>query len=94
MPADLTEKTERYGRMLAEALEAAEPAPPGGTPLADGAADCLAMAGAYLEDGRHFREDDDPVNALAAFAYGHGWLDAGARVGLLSVPREGELFTI
>ena len=94
MPADLSEKTDRYGRLLAEAIEAAEAAPPAGTPLADGANDCLEMAEAYLEDGRHFRRDDDPVNALAAFAYGHGWLDAGARVGLLSVPREGDLFTV
>jgi len=47
------------------------------------------MAESYLEDGRHFREDDDPVNALASFSYGHAWLDAGARIGLFDVPREG-----
>jgi len=94
MTADLAEKTDRYERLLAEAIEAAEPAPPEGTPLSDGAVDCLQMAGAYLEDGRHFLAEGDPVNALAAFSYGHGWLDAGARVGLLSVPREGELFTV
>jgi hypothetical protein len=94
MPADLDEKTDRYERLLAEALEVAEPAAAEGTPLAAGADECLEMAAAYLSDGRHFREDDDPVNALAAFAYGHGWLDAGARVGLLDVPRAGELFTI
>jgi hypothetical protein len=51
------------------------------------------MARSYLEDGRHFRTEDDPVNALAAFSYGHAWLDAGARVGLFDVPREGHLFT-
>ena len=94
MPADLGEKTERYERLLAEAIEAAEPAAPEGTPLADGARECLEMAEAYLDDGRHFHEDDDPVNALACFAYGHGWLDAGARVGLLSAPGAGDLFTI
>lgn len=94
MPADLAEKTDRYERLLAEALAVADPAAPDGSPLAEGAAECLEMAEAYLEDGRHFRDDDDPVNALASFAYGHGWLDAGARVGLLSVPRDGELFTV
>jgi hypothetical protein len=52
------------------------------------------MARSYLEDGRHFREDDDPVNALAAFSYGHAWLDAGARIGLFEVPTDGELFTV
>ena len=94
MPADLAEKTDRYERLLAEALDVAEPAAGAGTPLYAGARECLDMAEAYLDDGRHFRADDDPVNALACFAYGHGWLDAGARVGLLDVPRAGDLFTI
>jgi len=93
MPADLEEKTDRYEGLLAEALEAAEVAPPEGTPLEDAAAECEEMAASYLEDGRHFRANDDPVNALAAFSYGHAWLDAGARVGLFDVPTGGHLFT-
>jgi hypothetical protein len=52
------------------------------------------MARSYLEDGRHFREEDDLVNALAAFSYGHAWLDAGARLGLFDVPTDGHLFTV
>ncbi len=94
MAADLDEKTERYERLLTEALEAATVAPPEGTPMAEGATDCTEMAESYLEDGRHFRATNDPVNALAAFAYGHAWLDAGARVGLLAVPTDGHLFTV
>ncbi len=94
MPADLTEKTDRYERLLTDALAAAEIAPPADTPMAAAAADCYEMADSYLEDGRHFRANDDLVNALAAFSYGHAWLDAGARVGLFEVPREGHLFTI
>jgi len=94
MPADLAEKTDRYERLLSEALDAATVAPPEGTPLANGAEDLRRMAASYLEDGRHFREQGDPVNALAAFSYGHAWLDAGARLGLLAVPTEGELFTV
>ena len=94
MPADLKEKTDRYETLLAEALEAAEIVPPAGTPLHEAALDCEEMARSYLEDGRHFRAVDDPVNALAAFSYGHGWMDAGARVGLFAVPTEGELFTV
>lgn len=94
MPADLEEKTNRYEGMLADALDAAETAVPAGTPLGDGAAACREMAAAYLEDGRHFREKGDPVNALAAFSYGYGWLDAAVRLGLLSVPEaESGLFT-
>jgi hypothetical protein len=94
MPADLAEKTDRYERLLAEALEEADPAVPTTSPLGDAAEECLEMAGAYLDDGKHFREDGDLVNALAAFSYGHGWLDAGARIGVLDVPSSGHLFTV
>jgi hypothetical protein len=94
MAAELTEKTHRYETLLAEAVETAEPVPPADTPLGTAATDFQEMAESYLEDGRHFLEEDDYVNALAAFSYGHAWLDAGARIGLFDVPREGELFTV
>lgn len=94
MTADLAEKTDRYEGLLAEALAEATAAAPSDTPLAEGGQDCLEMATSYLEDGRHFRQNDDLVNALAAFSYGHAWLDAGARLGVLSVPTEGHLFTV
>jgi len=93
MPADLDEKTDRYERLLDEALDAATVAVPEGTPLRDAAGECEEMARSYLEDGRHFRAEEDLVNALAAFSYGHAWLDAGARFGLFDVPDEGHLFT-
>ena len=93
MVADLAEKTDRYEGMLADALAAAEPRPPAGTPLADAAADVTEMATSYLDDGRHFRADGDLVNALASYSYGYGWLDAGVRMGLFAVPEGTELFT-
>jgi hypothetical protein len=93
MPADLEEKTDRYGRMLADALAAATVAVPPGTPLGDAATEIEEMAVSYLDDGRHFRESDDPVNALASFSYGYGWLDAGVRMGLFEVPEDTDLFT-
>lgn len=94
MAADLSEKTDRYEGLLAEAIEEAEVLAPGDTPLGDAATDFQTMAQSYLEDGRHFRDNDDLVNALAAFSYGHAWLDAGARIGLFTVPTEGHLFTV
>lgn len=94
MPADLEEKTDRYERLLSEALDAAEPVSPEDTPLGDATAEYEEMARSYLEDGRHFRDEDDLVNALASFSYGHAWLDAGARIGLFDVPDEGHLFTV
>ena len=93
MSADLSEKTDRYEQMLSDALSVAEIRPPTNTPLGDAAADVHEMATSYLEDGRHFREADDPVNALAAYSYGYGWLDAGVRMGLFAVPEHTELFT-
>ncbi len=94
MPADLAEKTDRYERLLSEALDAASVAPPAGTPLAEAAAEFEEMAESYLADGRHFRDQGDLVNALASFSYGHAWLDAGARLGVFTVPEEGHLFTV
>ncbi|ELZ26329.1 hypothetical protein C474_21581 [Halogeometricum pallidum JCM 14848] len=93
MPADLAEKTDRYGRMLADALDEATVAVPRETPLGGAAVEIEEMAVSYLEDGRHFRENDDPVNALASFSYGYGWLDAGVRMGLFEVPEGTGLFT-
>jgi hypothetical protein len=94
MAADLEEKTDRYERLLAEALDAAEIAPQEGTPLYEAALEYEEMAESYLEDGRHFRDEDDLVNALASFSYGHGWMDAGARMGIFDVPTDGHLFTV
>ena len=92
--ADLQEKTDRYERMLADALSEATAAVPPDTPLGDAAAECEEMARSYLDDGRHFREGDDWVNALAAFSYGYGWLDAGVRMGLFEIPDDSHLFTM
>ena len=94
MPADLDEKTDRYERMLADALDEAESRPPAETPLGTAAAECREMAESYLDDGRHFRANDDPVNALASYSYGYGWLDAGVRMGLFAVPEDTDLFTV
>ena len=98
MAADLEAKTDRYGEMLDSALSAVAVAVPEGSPLYEAARECVEMAESYLTDGRHFREADDPVNALAAFSYGYGWLDCGVRVGLFhvdhdAVPDDEELFT-
>ncbi|MEF8771548.1 DUF357 domain-containing protein [Halodesulfurarchaeum sp.] len=94
MPADLQEKTGRYESLLAAALDTAEPTPDPNSPLGTVASEFEEMARSYLNDGRHFRSEDDPVNALAAFSYGHAWLDAGARMGVFSVPDGSELFTV
>lgn len=94
MSADLEEKTDRYEALLSDAIDAAEITPQEGTPLYEAARAYREMALSYLEDGRHFRDRGDPVNALASFSYGHGWMDAGARIGIFEVPTDGHLFTV
>ncbi len=81
---DLSEKTQRYQGMLRKALASVENAERSD----ERTAQALEMAESYLEDGDHFLEEGDEVNALASYSYGHGWLDAGARLGLYDVETE------
>ena len=55
--------------------------------------DFLDMIGRYLSDAQHFRDKEDYINAFAALNYAHGWLDAGARIGLWNV-KDSRLFTV
>ena len=59
----------------------------------DEAEDFLDMADRYFRDAQHFREKEDFVLAFAALNYAHGWLDAGARIGLFKV-KDSRLFTV
>jgi hypothetical protein len=58
------------------------------------AEDALDMAKRYFSDAQHFKDKGDYVNAFAALNYAHGWLDAGARLGLFDVGHDSELFTV
>jgi|SRR3989344_9609579 len=55
--------------------------------------DFLDMAERYFEDARHFSEKGDKVNAFAALNYAHGFLDAGARLGMFDV-HDSKLFAV
>lgn len=72
-----------YGALYGKTLSLARVAVPEATPLHRVAREVLEMAEAYHSDGFAFLRADDRVNALAAFAYGLGWLDAGSRLGLI-----------
>ena len=73
-------------RSFTEALEDTDPLFSPASPYLRIADEILEMAFAYLEDGVVFYKQGDPVNALAAWCYGYGWLDAGANLGILIVP--------
>jgi uncharacterized protein len=58
------------------------------------AADFFDMASRYFEDAKFFfKTKKDLVLAFAALNYAHGWLDAGARIGLFKVS-DSRLFTV
>jgi hypothetical protein len=58
------------------------------------AEDFLDMATRYFNDAKHFEQKGDIVTAFAALNYAHGWLDAGARLGLFDVDHDDTLFTV
>jgi len=54
----------------------------------------LDMARRYYDDARHSHEAGDDVQAFAQVNYAHGWLDAGARLGIFDVGQDDVLFTL
>ncbi|MEK6856579.1 MAG: DUF357 domain-containing protein [Nanoarchaeota archaeon] len=53
--------------------------------LKNARADFIDMVERYLEDAKYFNEKGDKVRAFAALNYAHGFLDAGARLGIFDV---------
>jgi len=86
------EKLERYFKITKEALDMVN-ANPMAEKRKDQADDFLDMAQRYYDDAKHFKEKGDYVLAYGALNYAHGWLDAGARIGLFKV-KDSRLFTV
>lgn len=89
----LPEKVKRYEELLSKALKAFEISVQENSHLEKVAQDYSNMANSYYDDGMHFIEEGDLVNALVCFSYGHAWLDAGVKLGIFKVSDE-NLFTI
>ncbi|MFW5704859.1 MAG: DUF357 domain-containing protein [Nanoarchaeota archaeon] len=88
------EKLKNYFDVTGRALKKLKLVSPKKTHLDKVAEDFLNMAQTYFDDAGHFREKEDWVNAFAALNYAHGWLDAGARLGLWDVEHDSVLFTV
>ncbi|MGM5482349.1 MAG: DUF357 domain-containing protein [Nanobdellota archaeon] len=58
------------------------------------AEDFFDMATRYYDDALYFKEKGREMDAFAAVNYAHGWLDAGARLGLFDVEHDNNLFTV
>src|SRR3989339_1531257 len=78
------EKLHQYFSITKEALDKAKKAFDKSR-LKD-AEDFFDMASRYYSDAQYFKDEKkDFVLAFAALNYAHGWLDAGARIGLFKV---------
>lgn len=88
------ERLERYFDVTGRALKKVKIASEKKIDWKHSANDFLDMAQRYFDDAKHFREKGQIVTAFAALNYAHGWLDAGARLGLFDVGGDSELFTV
>jgi hypothetical protein len=92
---EITEqKLKKYFEVTGSAIKKVKIAAPKGTHLHIMAQDFFDMAKNYYSDAIHFHKKGDFVNAFAALNYAHGWLDAGARIGLFDVGHDSKLFTV
>ena len=83
-----------YLNRTGQALEKLRVTAPPRSHLEEVAGDFLEMAESYHSDGWHFFKRGDLVSAFACVSYAHGWLDAGARLGLWDVDEDDRLFTL
>ncbi len=86
-----TGKLDRYFEVTTKAFEMAKASK--SRVLEHARADFLDMVSRYISDAGHFRDKGDFVDAFAALNYAHGWLDAGARLGIFDV-HDSSLFTV
>jgi len=86
------EKIKKYFSITGEALEMVRSHEMDIDRIKD-ANDFLDMASRYFSDAKHFFDKGDWVLAYGALNYSHGWLDAGARIGLFKV-KDSRLFTV
>jgi len=90
----LIEKACRYERLLDGAITSSKPGSETGIHWYEGGERVIAVATAYLIGGKMFLEVERYEDALACFSYGHGWLDAALRVGLIRIIGNRDLFAI
>lgn len=88
------EKLDKYFDVTSRALKKVKFSKPKSIDWEAKAKDFFDMAERYFNDAKHFQEKGDIVTAFAALNYAHGWLDAGARLGLFDVDHDDTLFTV
>jgi uncharacterized protein len=87
------EKLDKYFEVTGKALSVCVNAMNSDELKLSQAKDFYDMASRYYSDAKYFKNKGDYVLAFAALNYAHGWLDAGARIGLFDV-HDSTLFTV
>jgi hypothetical protein len=90
----LVEKACRYQRLLDSATTSSAPGSETGISWYDGGERVIAVATAYLTGGMMFVRMERYEDALACFSYGHAWLDAALRAGIIRIIGNRHLFAI
>lgn len=90
----LLETVDRYLRINAEAVRKLRISVPEDSYLFTLAKDFMQMIKSYSDDAAHFKEKNELIKAVSALNYAHGWIDAGARIGLFDVGGDHRLFTL
>jgi len=85
------DKIDHYFDVAKRALDEVKIIVPKGSHLELVAFDYLDMAKRYFSDADYYRKKDDYVTCFASLNYLHGFLDAGARLGVFKV-ESNELF--
>lgn len=88
------EKIEKYLDLTRRAIAKCSVVAPQPSFAAKMAENFMGMATSYLADATHNHAKGDFVNAFAQVNYAHGWLDAGARLGVFDVGQDDVLFTL
>ena len=88
------QKIEKYLEITSKAIKKVKIAKEKKIDWKSSADDFLDMAKRYHKDAEYYYKKDDIVTAFAAVNYAHGWLDAGARLGLFDVGMDNKLFTV
>ncbi|MEI7433033.1 MAG: DUF357 domain-containing protein [Methanomicrobiales archaeon] len=90
----LVEKACRYQRLLNSATRSSKPGSETGICWYEGGERVIAVATTYLAGGGMFLRIERYEDALACFSYGHGWLDAALRAGVLRIVGNRDLFAV
>ena len=85
------EKIKRYRTLTSKAIKIAKNSVARGKEKE--AEEIIKMVSDYLSDSEYFEKNEDFINAFSALSYAHGWLDAGARLGIFDV-KDDRFFTI